>query len=230
MPSVGLHIHAEEHLSTMSSLEPSTNRTSTRTGTEATATTATAATKASHRVPIDDSVVFKDHTDLLSIPSSIDQHENIATLRAFKDSRRHEKARFSEFVTSGRSLASFAREFLLTHEGSSELPIDKFINPKTVKHLRKDNVMRMIATEQNHATAKTRARPAFKGGGGGKPSTPQLTTDGSLARMSMPTSSKMMTMMDSSLIEGKKMRTPTAAAVAGNARYIPLFILNSSVL
>jgi hypothetical protein len=209
---MGLQIRAEEHLSPMSSLEISTNRTSTRTMAEAANTTA------SHRVPIDDSIVFKDHAELLSISSSIDQHETAATLRAFKDSRRHEKARFSEFVTSGRSLASFAREFLLEHEGSSELPIDKFINPKIVRHLRKDNVMRMIATEQHHAPAKTRARPAFKGGGGGKLATPQLTSDGSVARMSMSTSKMMVMMMDNSLIEGKKMRTPTAAAVAGNAR------------
>lgn len=214
MPIMGLQIRAEEHLSPMSSLEISTNRTSTRTMSEAASTTA------SHRVLIDDSVVLKDHAELLSISSSIDQHETADTLRAFKDSRRHGKARFSEFVTSGRSLASFAREFLLEHEGSSELPIDKFINPNTVRHLRKDNVMRMIATEQHHAPAKTRARPAFKGGGGGgKLATPQLTTDASVARMSKPTSKVMVMMMDHSLIEGKKMRTPTAAAVAGNARY-----------
>jgi hypothetical protein len=213
MPMMGLQIRAEEHISPMSSIEISTNRTSTSTMAEA------ANTAASHRVPIDDSVAFKDHAELLSISSSIDQHETADTLRAFKDSRRHEKARFSEFVTSGRSLASFARKFLLEHEGSSELPINKFIDPKTMRHLRKDNVMRMIATEQHHAP---RARPAFKGGGGGgggKLATPQLSTDGSVARMSMPTSKMMVMMMDDSLIEGKKMRTPTAAAVAGNARY-----------
>ena len=108
-------------------------------------------------------------------------------------------------MTSGRSLASFARDFLLKHEGSIELPIDKFIDPRELKHLNKKAVIRMIAPER--LPAKTRGKPAFKGGGKG--SSTNLGSNEPQAQMPM----------DHSLIEGKKMKTP---APIGNATHTPL--------
>jgi len=73
MPSVGLQIRTEEHPSMISSLEHPSMMSGLELSTNHTSTRAVVAAKASHRVPINNNVVLKDHAEVLSIPS--DQYD-----------------------------------------------------------------------------------------------------------------------------------------------------------